>query len=41
MIGSAVQLKKVMTGTTAITTFSGIKLLDNCVLNKAIKFCQT
>ena len=29
------KLKNVITGTTAIITFSGIKLDDNCVLNKA------
>ena len=41
IIGKAVQLKKAITGTMAITTFSAIKLLDNCVLNKAVKFYQT
>ena len=41
MGGMAVQLKNVITGTTAITTFSAIKLLDNWVLNNSVEFRQT
>jgi hypothetical protein len=41
MSGIAVQLKNVINGTTAITIFSAIKLLDNWVLNNTVEFGQT
>jgi hypothetical protein len=41
MTGGIIEkLKNVITGTTAITTFSAIKLLDNWVLNNVTEFGQ-
>jgi hypothetical protein len=34
--GTEVHVSMVMNHTMAISTFSGTRLLDNCVLNKAI-----